>query len=190
MQDFDITGSGDVWYARPQLFSSALFAALVRWTLPADIRSIFCFFSAHLNPSALFRIAACRGRVFPCCTNDWRQYCRLFTSVQWRMCWVECHWFRVTWMATQAIQYSTSTWELYQQKQLLIQDRTVEREVVFSRSTSGWMWRYGRTFPREIAVTDSVELRKKRLADSRIRAAATMKRRREAQVIARAQNDD
>jgi hypothetical protein len=93
-------------------------------------------------------------------------------------------------MATQAIQYSTSTWELYQQKQLLIQDRTVEREVVFSRSTSGWMWRYGRTFPREIAVTDSVELRKKRLADSRIRAAATMKRRREAQVIARAQNDD
>ncbi len=53
-----------------------------------------------------------------------------------------------------------------------------------------WMWCYGRTFPREIAVTDSVELRKKRLADSRIRAAATMKRRREAHVITRAGNDD
>ena len=48
-----------------------------------------------------------------------------------------------------------------------------------------WMWRYGRTFTREIAVSDSIELRKKRLADSRIRAAATMKPRREAQVIAR-----
>jgi hypothetical protein len=51
-----------------------------------------------------------------------------------------------------------------------------------------WMWRYGRTFPREISVADSVELRKKRLADSRI--AATMKRRREAHVIARAGNYD
>ena len=53
-----------------------------------------------------------------------------------------------------------------------------------------WMWRYGRTFPREIAVADSVELRKKRLAESRIRGAATMKRRREAQRISRAGNDD
>ncbi len=53
-----------------------------------------------------------------------------------------------------------------------------------------WMWRYGRTFPREITVSDSVELRKKRLADSRIRAAATIKRRREAQLIPRAGNDD
>ena len=52
-----------------------------------------------------------------------------------------------------------------------------------------WMWRYGRTFPRAIAVADSVELRKKRLADSRTRAAATIKRRREAQLIARAGNN-
>jgi hypothetical protein len=52
------------------------------------------------------------------------------------------------------------------------------------------MWRYGRTFPREIAVSDTVELQKKRLADSRIRAAATMKRRRKAQLIARAGNND
>jgi hypothetical protein len=52
------------------------------------------------------------------------------------------------------------------------------------------MWLYGRTFPREIAVVGSVQLCKKQLADSRIRAAETMKRGREAQVIARAQNDD
>ena len=48
-----------------------------------------------------------------------------------------------------------------------------------------WMWRYGRTFPREIVVANAVELRKKRLIDSRTRAAATLKRRREAQLIAR-----
>ena len=52
-----------------------------------------------------------------------------------------------------------------------------------------WMWRYGRTFPREITVADSVELRKKRLVDSRKRAAATLKRRREAEIIARAGNN-
>jgi hypothetical protein len=53
-----------------------------------------------------------------------------------------------------------------------------------------WMWRYGQTFPREIAVADSIELRKKRLAESRTRAAATMKHRREARLIARAGNND
>ncbi len=72
-------------------FSSALCAALVRWTFHANKRSICCFFSAHLNPSALLRKAACRGRVFPCCTNDQRQYYRHLTSVPWKMCWVECH---------------------------------------------------------------------------------------------------
>jgi hypothetical protein len=52
-----------------------------------------------------------------------------------------------------------------------------------------WMWRYGRTFPPEIAVAESVELHKKRLADSRIRSAATIKHRREAKLIARVGND-
>ena len=91
-------------------------------------------------------------------------------------------------MATQIIRYHTSTGELYLQKQLQIQDpdsgtgsRLFEINI--------WMWRYGRTFPREITVSDSVDLRKKRLVDSRKRAAATLKRRREAEIIARAGNN-
>ena len=52
-----------------------------------------------------------------------------------------------------------------------------------------WMWRYGRTFPREITVAGSVELSKKRLVDSRSRGEATLKRRREAEIIARAGNN-
>ena len=118
-------------------FSSALCAPLVTCNIPADIRSIRWFFSTLLSPSALLQTAACRGRVFPCYTNDLQQYCRHFTSVQWKMCWVECHWFCVTWVATHAIPYHTSTGELYPLKQLQIQDRIVEQEVVFSRSTSG-----------------------------------------------------
>jgi hypothetical protein len=40
-----------------------------------------------------------------------------------------------------------------------------------------WLWRYGRTFPREISVEQAVELRKKRLQDSWARGAETMRRR-------------
>ena len=43
-----------------------------------------------------------------------------------------------------------------------------------------WMWKYGRTFPREFSVEDAVAMRKKRVQESRARAAATLQRRREA----------
>jgi hypothetical protein len=42
------------------------------------------------------------------------------------------------------------------------------------------IWRHGRTFPREISVEQAVELRKKRLKDSRARGAETMRRRNDA----------
>ena len=42
-----------------------------------------------------------------------------------------------------------------------------------------WMWRYGRTFPRQISVDQAVELRKKRVQESRARAAETLRRRRD-----------
>jgi hypothetical protein len=43
-----------------------------------------------------------------------------------------------------------------------------------------WMWRYGRTFPRQISVDQAVELRKKRVQESRARGAETLRRQREA----------
>ncbi len=45
-----------------------------------------------------------------------------------------------------------------------------------------WMWRYGRTFPRQISVDPSqaVEFRKKRVQESRARGAETRRRRRDA----------
>ena len=45
------------------------------------------------------------------------------------------------------------------------------------------MWKYGRTFPRELSVEeleDAVAMKKKRVQESRARAAATLQRRREA----------
>ncbi len=41
-----------------------------------------------------------------------------------------------------------------------------------------WMWRYGRTFPREVSVADAVAMRKERVQESRRLAVATMERRR------------
>ena len=43
-----------------------------------------------------------------------------------------------------------------------------------------WMWLYGRTFPRAISVEQAVDLRKKRLQESRVRGAETLRRRHEA----------
>ncbi len=42
------------------------------------------------------------------------------------------------------------------------------------------MWLYGRTFPRQISVDQAVELRKKRVQESRTRGAETLRRRRDA----------
>ncbi len=43
-----------------------------------------------------------------------------------------------------------------------------------------WMWRYGRTFPRQISVDQALAFRKKRVQEFRARGAETLRRRREA----------
>ena len=52
--------------------------------------------------------------------------------------------------------------------------------LLFKLEVNIWMWKYGRTFPREFSVEDAVAMRKKRVQESRARAAATLQRRREA----------
>ena len=42
-----------------------------------------------------------------------------------------------------------------------------------------WMWRYGRTFPRDVTAADAVAMRKQRIEESRARGAATLQLRRE-----------
>ena len=48
-----------------------------------------------------------------------------------------------------------------------------------------WMWRYGRTFPREITVADAEAMRKQpeQVQESRAQGAATLKRRREQALV-------
>ncbi len=42
-----------------------------------------------------------------------------------------------------------------------------------------WMWHYGRTFASQISVYQAVELRKKRVQESRARGSETLRRRRD-----------
>ena len=70
-------------------------------------------------------------------------------------------------------------------RRLQIQDQTTELgpgSRLFEINI--WMWRYGRTFPREVTVADAVAMRKERVQESRRQAAATMQRRR-AQALVR-----
>jgi len=43
-----------------------------------------------------------------------------------------------------------------------------------------WLWRYGRSLPRKHTVEEAEEMRRKRLVDSRKKAATITKKRREA----------
>ena len=47
-----------------------------------------------------------------------------------------------------------------------------------------WMWRYGRTFPREFSVAAAAAMRKQQVQESRAQGAATMARRRTARQVA------
>jgi len=48
---------------------------------------------------------------------------------------------------------------------------------------NAWMWNYGRAFPRKIPVADAEAMRRKRVQESRLRGAETLKRRREAGAV-------
>ena len=50
-RDFDITGAGDVWYARPQLFFECT-VPLVKWETLEGTKSFHWYSSAPLNQSA------------------------------------------------------------------------------------------------------------------------------------------
>jgi hypothetical protein len=50
---------------------------------------------------------------------------------------------------------------------------------LFEINTGMWMWRYGRTFPRQISVDQAVALRKKRVQESRACGAETLQHKRD-----------
>ena len=123
--DMDITGGGDVWYARPLLF-----------------------FKCTLCPT---------GRVHDTTTH--MVFSLVFFST-----------FEPIRLTLDSCMQKKGVPMLYERaaKRLLIQAISRPDSGTGSRlfEVNVWMWRYGRTFPREITVEQAVELRKKRVQES------------------------
>jgi hypothetical protein len=184
MQDFDITWSGDVWYARPQLFFKCTLCPTGEMGFPRQHKEYSLFFFSTFEPISLTQDSCMQRKGVPMLYERSAAvlptlYVCPVENVLGQVPLIPCY-------------LSGNTCNTIPHK---YRGAIPAEAAADLRQDSGtgsclfeiniWMWRYGRTFPREIAVVDAVELRKKRLIDSRTRAAATIKRRREAQLIAR-----
>ncbi len=151
--DLDVTGGGDLWYARPLLFFTCTVCPTGHMGDGPSHKDVSLVFFSTFEPISLYvcPVENVLGRVplIPCYLKG-----NSVNSIP--------HCFR----------------------------GKIPREAsADSRPDSGtgsrlfeimWMWRYGSTFPRQISVDQAVELRKKRVQESRARGAETLRRRREA----------
>ncbi len=188
MQDFDITGGGDVLYARPQLFFKCTLCPTGEMGFPRRHKEYWLVFFSTFEPISLTPDSCMQMKGVPMLYERSAAvlptlYVCPVENVLGRVPLIPCY-------------LSGNTCNTIPHK---YRGAMPAEAAADSRPDGGagnrlfeiniWMWRYGRSFPREIAVADSVELHKKRLIDSRTRAAATIKRRREAQLIAREGNN-
>ncbi len=177
--DMDITCGGDVWYARLLLFFNCTLCptrkmAATNEHMPVSLVFFSTFEPISLNPDScmqkkgvpmVYERAAAQVPTLYVCPVE---------NVLGRVPLIPCY---LNGNTMNSIQHK------YRSK--------IPREAAAdSRPDSGtgrrlfevniWTWRYGRTFPREISVEQVVELRKKRLQNSRVRSAETMRRRNDA----------
>jgi hypothetical protein len=172
MQDFDITGSGDVCYSRPQLFFKCTLCSTGEMDIPCRHKEYSLGFSSTFEPISLTPDSCMQRKGVP------MLYKRLVTVLPTLYVWP------VENTGSSAIDSMILEWQHKQYNTAQVQGSYTCKSSADSRLYSGagsrlfkiniWMWRYWQKFPREIAVANSVELCKKQLSDSRIRAAATM----------------
>ncbi len=98
-------------------------APLVHCMTLAHARMFLWSSSAQFSLSAWPLTIACRGEVFPCCTNGLPPV-QTSMSAQQKMFLDVCPWFHATWKAAQSIHSHTATGLEFQWKLLLIQDST------------------------------------------------------------------
>ena len=175
----DITGGGDVWYARPLLFFNCTLCPTGRMAATNEHLAVSLVFFSTFEPISLTPDGCMQEKGVPmvyerAATQLQTPYVvpveNILGSVPLILCYL-----------------NGNTMNSIPHKYL----SQIPREAAAdSRPDSGtgsrlfevniWMWRYGRTFPRVISVEQAVELRKKRLQDSRARGAETMCRRNDA----------
>jgi hypothetical protein len=174
--DFDVTGGGDVWFARPLLFFNCTLCPTGHMGDTRSHKDVSLVFFSTFEPISLTPESCMQRKGIP------MQYERAASQVpSLYVCPVENVLGRVPLIPCYLNGNSANTiFHCFRGK--------ITREAsADSRPDNGtgsrlfemnmWMWRYGRTFPRQISVDQAVELRKKRVQESRARGAETLRRR-------------
>ena len=183
-RDFDITGTGDVWYARQQLFFKCTLCPTGETDDPRKYKEYSLVFFSTFEPISLTPDSCMQQKGVPML---YERSATVLPSLY--VCPVENVLGRVPLIPCYLNGNSSNTIP-YRYRGAIPAEAAAD-----SRPDSGtgsrlfeiniWMWRYGRTFPRQVSVADAVAMRKERVQESRQRAAVTMERRR-AQALARA----
>jgi hypothetical protein len=177
--DLDVTGGGDLWYARPLLFFTCTVCPTGHMGDGPSHKDVSLVFFSTFEPISLTPDSCMQRKGVP------MLYERAASQVpSLYVCPVENVLGRVPLIPCYLNGNSVNSIpHCFRGK--------IPREAsADSRPDSGtgsrlfeinmWMWRYGRTFPRQISVDQAVELRKKRVQESRARGAETLRRRRDA----------
>ena len=179
IQDFDMTGTGKVWYARPQLFFSCMVCPRGQKETVAAHKKLSLVFFNTFDPIDLSPQSVMADKGIPMLCEDApsqmpTMYICPVTNVLGRIPLIPCymdgqthatipHRFRKTNLggaiADSMAENGTGS-------------RLYELNV--------WMWRYGRSLQRTISVAESEKIQHKRLLESRSKGAETKRRRRDA----------
>jgi hypothetical protein len=179
IQDFDMTGAGKIWYARPQLFFSCMVCPRgQKATVAAHIKLSLVFFNTF-DPIDLSPQSVMADKGIPMLCEDApnqmpTMYICPVTNVLGRIPLIPCYMDGQT-HATIPHRFRRSN---------------LGGAIADSMADNGtgsrlyelnvWMWRYGRSLPRTISVAESENIRQKRLLESRSKSAETKRRRRDA----------
>ena len=177
--DLDTSGGGDLWYARPLLFFRCTLSPTGKMGDARTHKEFSLVFFSTFEPINLTPDSCMQRKGVPmlyerAATQVPSLYVCPVENVLGRVPLIPCY---LNGNSLNTIPHS-------------FRSRIPREAAADSRPDSGtgsrlfevniWMWKYGRTFPREFSVEDAVAMRKKRVQESRARAAATLQRRREA----------
>ena len=175
-RDFDITGAGEVWYARPQLFFKCTLCPTGAMENTQRHKGFSLIFFNTFEPISLTPDSCMQQKGVPMLYERSRTvlpslYVCPVENVLGRVPLIPCY-----------LNGNTSNTIPYRYRGAIPAEAAAD-----SRPDSGtgsrlfeiniWTWRYGRTFPREITVADAEAMRKQRVQESRALGAATLMHR-------------
>jgi hypothetical protein len=181
--DLDVTGGGDVWYAWPIIFFTCTVSPTGHMGDTTSYKDVSLVFFNTVEPISLTPESCMQRQGVP------MLYKRAASPVP--------SLYVCRTLASGKLPWTGASDSMLPERQLsqvgnssLFRVKIPREAAADSRPDSGtggllfeinmWMWRYGRTFPRQISVVQAVEFRKKRVHESRARGAETLQCQRDA----------